>query len=284
MYQNALIAAPRQVKTRQQAMDANLTYSPAEQFAAAQDWWRDAGVSWCFADTAQNWLAPPQENMAPEDMATGPARAAGLPEQIRPRPNVPAEHTTVPVPMPNPATWPKEPEQFSGWWLNDPSLETGGSFPRIAPRMRAKGAELAVIVPTPEAEDRDTLLSGPQGRLLAGMLAAMGLAEDQTHVGSVLPRHTQHPDWSGPDAVMMSAVLRHHLGLVRPRRVLVFGAAILPLMGHDPAQNPAAFTQIPLEGADVPALAALDLKTLLERPRLRARFWHRWLEWTDALT
>ena len=261
-------------------MNANTTYSPADQFAAALNWWRDAGVDWCFADSPHNWLAPL------ETQAQAASSALPAPDATQ-RSAPPSPADTPPAPasrLPEPASWPQNLDAYADWWLHEPSLDTGGPYPRIAPRLCGADALMAIIVPVPEAEDRDTLLSGPQGRLLGAMLAAMGLAADAVHVTSVLPRHTPHADWTATQANMMGTVLRHQMGLVRPQRVMVFGAAILPLLGHDPAQNPADFRQFPLDGGMMPALAALDLKTLLERPRLRARFWQRWLEWTDGVT
>ena len=137
-----------------------------------------------------------------------------------------------------------------------------------------------ILVAEPEQGDTEVLLSGPQGRLLDAMLAAMGTAPGDAYVASVLPRHTPHADWTAPAARGLGELARHHVALVEPKRLIVFGSNILPLLGHDPAQNPAASAQFQHEALTLPMLAARDLAVLLERPRWKAAFWQTWLDWT----
>ena len=92
------------------------------------------------------------------------------------------------------ADWPASLAGLREWWLAEPSLDCAGNGPRIAPR-GAADARLMVLVPMPEAEDRDSLLSGPQGKLVAAMLSAMGIAGDEAYLASALPCHAPHADW-----------------------------------------------------------------------------------------
>ena len=66
----------------------------------------------------------------------------------------------------------------------------------------------------------------------------------------------------------------HHIALAAPKRLIVFGVHILPLLGHDPANNPANSAQInhgsPITPLPAPMLAVRDLAVLLERPRWKA--------------
>jgi DNA polymerase len=77
-------------------------------------------------------------------------------------------------------------------------------------------------------------------------------------------------------------MVAHHVALAQPRRILVLGRNILPLCGHDPAQSAQKLHSFNHEGGRVPALFAEGLGQLLEKPRLRARLWQRWLDWTDG--
>ena len=120
----------------------------AEQFAAAQDWWREAGVDSEFADAPRNWLERPVEaSRRGRRSAREPAKPAS---------------PAIPPLGGDPLGWPQALAEFAPWWLASDQLETGGSGPRVAPR-GAAGAELMVLVPMPEEADRERLLSGPQG-------------------------------------------------------------------------------------------------------------------------
>jgi DNA polymerase len=237
------------------------------ELRAMTAWWREAGVDCDFADTPTNWLAEPEDDTAEE------ARPANAPAPA------PVE-APIELVAGGPANWPTTLEAFDAWWLAEPSLAIGARA-RVAPRGPAD-APLMVLVCEPEAEDGAALLSGPQGALLANILAAFGLAPDEARIAALLPSCVPHPDWAALDRVGWGALTRHHLALAAPRRLLVLGPGALPLLGHDPAQDSADFRQVAHEGGVVPALCAPDLDTLLHRPRAKARLWHRWLEWTDG--
>jgi DNA polymerase len=236
-----------------------------DSIAAALDWWREAGVDCAFLDEPQRWLAEP------ESKAPAPARVAAKkappPEPERPRIGG------------DPASWPQDLAAFRQWWLGEPSLDhTGG---RRVPSRGEAGAKLLVLVPMPEEEDAETLLSGRQGRLIAAMGQAMGLAPDQLALASVLPRHTTLPDWKALARDGLGEVLRHHLALAAPERLLVLGTDILPLLGHDLAQAAPGTGEIPVASRALPLLVGYAPGHLLDHARLRARLWQQWLDWTD---
>ncbi|WP_336976996.1 hypothetical protein [Altererythrobacter fulvus] len=250
-------------------MDTSFPLTLAQQIAAAQDWWREAGVDHDFADATEVWLREPEEE-APAAPAR-PAFAMPAPEPEARRPAIGGD----------PASWPQTLEAFGEWWLAEPSLDIGGARPRIAPR-GAAGASLMVLVPEPEPDDAETLLSGARGRLLASFLRAAGVDPAQVYFASTLARHTPAADWASLLAGGLGAVALHHVALVRPRRVIAFGRDILPLIGHDPTQNPASLRKINHQGSTFPLLAERSLDFLLARPNARAGFWQRWLDWTDG--
>jgi DNA polymerase len=247
-------------------MDSRSPLTLAEQLAAAQDWWLEAGVDNEFADEPRNWLERPAEPAAQATAAPAPAK--------------PAEPTVPPLGGPSTA-WPRALADFAPWWLASEHLETGGSGPRVPPR-GTLGAELMILVALPEEDDRDRLLSAKQGQLVDNMLAAMGIAEDAAYLASALPRHARHPDWEGLAERQLGALVAHHVNLVAPRRLLVLGRAMLPLFGHDPAQAGAKPRRIALESCDVPALVSFGPDTLLEARQHRAGLWRGWLDWTGG--
>ena len=89
--------------------------------------------------------------------------------------------------------------------VGDAHIDTARAYPRIAPRGDA-GAALMVLVPQPEESDRDRLMSGPQGRLLANILAAMGLEESEVYLAAALPCHTPMADLAMLARLRLSAV------------------------------------------------------------------------------
>src|SRR5690606_34433853 len=147
-----------------------------QQITAAFDWWREAGVDNDFIDDPKNWIASAE----PAGTAPGQAAVPAQPQFVPPIIAEPAASTIDTSSMP--ANLPG----FVDWWLSEPSLDAGCRSGR-RPRRGGNGAELMVIVPRPEAEDSDMLLSGPQGRLLDAILQAMGIASTAAYVTSALP-------------------------------------------------------------------------------------------------
>lgn len=243
------------------------------KIAAALDWWREAGVDAAFADEARGWLAA---TVAAETSAEVPA--------TRKRAAAPVEPTPGPIPSQiggPPESWPQDLAAFREWWLSELSLDEGGLTPRIAPVGEAN-PELMVLVAMPEEGDRETLLSGLQGKLLDSFLSAAGIPPGRTYRASVLTRHTPLPDLPALASQGLGKVVAHHVALAQPKRLLILGRNILPFCGHDPAQGPATLTLFHHEGGKVPALAEVGLERLLEKAPLRARLWKRWLDWTDG--
>lgn len=267
-----MIAAPRQVKTR--SMDYGAKSGLAQQLAAALDWWRDAGVDGDLRDEAQGWIA------LSEPEAPAAESASASPRTPR-QPRAKAE-PVIAAPIDR-SGWPADLESFAAWWSREPWLDGGQVNTRILPR-GAQGAELMIVVPEPEAEDSERLLSGPQGRLLDAMLAAMGIAPGAVYLASALPRHTPHADWAALGRAGMGEVLRHHAALVAPRRMIVLGANVLPLLSTDPPNKLDVLPKFHHVGGSVPLLVQRELAILLERPRWKAAVWQDWLAWNSGVS
>lgn len=241
----------------------------AEQIAAAIDWWREAGVDCEFDDTARDWLAgrEPAATALEEDRAPPPVYAPPAPPSV-----------VVPQIGGDPALWPQDLNAFAAWWLAEPSLDGGQVHARVPPR-GSQGAELMVLVDHPEAGDSDVLLASDQGRLLGGIMMAIGLTAERAYIASALPRHMPHPDWSALRAGKLGDLLLHHIMLAAPRRLIVFGPHVSSLLGHDPANSADPARQFYHVGAQIPALAAPGLDTLMARPRGKAALWRTLLDW-----
>ena len=224
-------------------------------------------MDFSYVETPTAWLSEP------EPAAEQAAPAAPKPAEIAPPPPPAAGGPRE--------SWPTDLAAFRTWWLNEPALDAGGISRRIAPR-GAAGAGVMMLVEMPETDDRDELLSGPQGRLLASFASAAGLPPDTLYLASAMPRHTALPDWNRLAREGHGEVLRHHIQLADPARLIVFGRNILSLLGHDPAQAAPAVSEITIQQRSVPLLASYAAGRLLEHPRLRSGLWQQWLDWTDG--
>lgn len=241
----------------------------AESIAAAQQWWRDAGVDLLFEDEPHGWLRDPAAAEAPKPLVV-PFATEAVAEPEQPALRLGGDR----------AAWPADLPALRTWWVEEPTLNVGGLNPPISPRGDA-GAALMVLVPMPEGEDATELLSAREGRLLANFALAAGIDPATLYVAAALPRHMPVPDWAALKAGGLGEVLLHHIHLAAPQRLLVMGRDILPLLGHDPAQLAPGAGHLQVEGRQVPLLATYAPARLMDHARLRAGFWQQWLDWTD---
>jgi DNA polymerase len=253
----------------------------AHEIDAALAFWQAAGVDCDFGDDARAWLLDPAEAAASRAADAQPpaganaapgAQAAKRAVLDKGRPPAPRRHDY----------WGDSPPAtlaaFRDWWLQAPDLGAG-SYPRVPPR-GTPGAALMVVVPDPESADRDQLLSGPQGRLLARILAAMGLGADDVYLASALPRHTPMADLAGLAASGMDQVLAHHVALAAPARVILFGQGLESWLAPSATPRAHALRENNQIGSIPAVMITETLGSMLDMPQLKSRFWRRWMEWS----
>jgi DNA polymerase len=264
--------------------------SLARECEAALAWWWAAGVDCDFSDDATAWLSElPIADAASRAGLTDKAARPGSGQAAMQLPSAePAggqAFRSVSPPQAAPAALrrnllgespPADLAAFRQWWMTDEAIDAARLQSRIPPR-GAAGARLMVLVPQPEEQDRTQLLEGPQGRLLANILAAMGLDESQTYIAAALPCHTPMADLGALAASGMDAVTAHHIALVTPQNLLVFGTGLGPMLGGEQEQP---LREINQAAGIVRVMVSETLDALMEMPRLKARFWRRWMEWS----
>jgi DNA polymerase len=266
---------------------SRLDPSLARECEAALAWWHMAGVDHDFADDATAWLGERASPAPGQAVAAGQASAArAATGDRRPAADRPIRHSApLPETPPAPAAPRRNPlgdspptdlAAFRQWWMESPEAGLSPGALRVPPR-GAAGAALMVLVPQPEQGDREVLLSGPQGRLLANILAAMGLEESAVYIAAALPSVMPMADFAALAAGGMDMVTAHHVGLVAPARVLAFGTGLAPMLGFvnrdDSSRNNHG-------NVNRPVIMSETLEALMESPRLKARFWRRWIEWS----
>jgi DNA polymerase len=260
--------------------------SIAREFEAALAWWHAAGVDCDYADDATAWLAdvplakPTADANKAGSSRGGSAQAPGPASESVAARSLPAAPPSPPATLRRDLLGESPPQDlaaFRDWWMTAQGIDTARAFPRIAPRGEAEAA-LMVLVPQPEEADRDRLLSGPQGRLLANILGAIGLDESTVYIAAALPCHTPMADLAMLATGGMDAVTAHHISLVRPARVIAFGTGLAPMLGANEAEQP--LREINNAGGKAPVMVSETLDSLMDMPRLKARFWRRWTQWS----
>lgn len=234
--------------------------SLAADYAAALEWWREAGVDLDYADEPAAWLREPEVEAEAEP--TPPPRTvprvSATPALDRALAREPG--STIGG---DPARWPADLAAFRDFWLTEPSIDPGALSERAAPLGEA-GASLMILTGQPDEGDREALFSGDQGALLGRIFKAMGLDEGQAYLASALPRCTPLPDWDDLAARGLADLTRHHIALARPQRLIVFGRA----------------SEMLARGSGLPTLVAPQLETLARSVAHKRRFWNDWLEWS----
>ncbi|MGK6319753.1 uracil-DNA glycosylase family protein [Sphingomonas sp. DT-204] len=228
------------------AMGGDQHHDWRELAQSALDWWREAGVDTLVADTPRDWRI-----QAAPVAATA---AAPLPPE--------AEATAAPLP----ATL----ETFVAWRTGPDAPEAGWGMPLFAPE-GDPASGLMIIVDCPEDE---ALLDGAPGRLFDRMLAAIGRDRAGIYLAALAgarPVGGRIPPEMLP---ALAALLRHHIALAAPKRLLVAGsAASRALIGTDSARGRGSLHPVHLEVGTVDAVVSWHPRFLLERPAAKAEAW-----------
>lgn len=208
--------------------------------AALLEWWLDAGVDTAIAEAPREWLAPP----------------AGS------RPAAPS--------APAPDSMPGDLAAFRGW------LGTASGLPLDRPgarRVVPEGAaepELMVIAGPASADESGRPIGGEAWELARKMLAAIGLEPGQAYVAGLSCFAVAGARLDGPEAARCADIARHHVALVRPKRLLLLGDEVARAMLGGPVARVRGKVH-KVEG--VRAVATFAPRWLLDRPGDKALAW-----------
>jgi uracil-DNA glycosylase len=211
--------------------------------ASALEWWRDAGVDTLVGDHPRDWLAKAPPPAAPIAVA---------------------EAATAPTPL-----LPDTVEAFLAWRLG-PDAPDAGRDPPVAPE-GPTDAKLMVVVGCPEGS---ALLDQDASRLFDRMLAAIGVPRAEIHLAALTPVRPLAGRITPEAEATLAPLLRHHVGLVRPRAVLCLSqAASRALIGTDAHRAGRNLHSVNLQSGIVQVVASLHPRTLLEHPAQKAAAW-----------
>ena len=210
--------------------------------ASALEWWHEAGVDTFVEDSPRDWLARPAP-LAPPPPAEPVPQQAALPDTL---------------------------EAYVAWRGGDEPLDAGWSDLRfVAEGDPASG--LMVIVDCP---DDDGIATGATGRLLDRMLAAIGRTRESIYLATMCAARPLAGRITPENEAALGPLLRHHVALTGPRRVLVTGgAASRAIAAADAARARGSLHDINLNGVRVGVVVTYPLRVLLDRPAAKGEAW-----------
>jgi DNA polymerase len=133
-----------------------------------------------------------------------------------------------------------------------------------------------MLADMPGSEDcaSGTLLSGEVGRLFDRMLAAIGRSRETIYLASLSCLRSPGGRLDGEAGGRCAALARHHIGLVQPRALLLFGdAPSTNLLGLNMAQARGRWHDLATHAGPVRTLVTLPPDLLLKSPKLKAHAW-----------
>ncbi|WP_440979819.1 uracil-DNA glycosylase [Sphingomonas pseudosanguinis] len=227
--------------------------------ASLLDWWHDAGVDLLVEDAPRDWMAEPVQ-----------------PVTFAPTPLTPAApRTAAPVMAPAPTLLPDTLAAFLEWRLSDAAPEAswdGVSLTATGPA----DAALMVLVDCPDRDDGEAgqILSGAPGRLFDRMLAAIGQSRDTVHLASVCARRPLAGRTPADLETQLADIARHHVGLIRPRGLLLLGnAASRAVLGTELTSARGHLHAVDHKNGKSQAIASFHPRFLIEKPMAKAESW-----------
>lgn len=217
-----------------------------EQAASALSWWHEAGVDTLIAEEPRDWLKP-KPAAAPVAVPVTDAEAS------------PAE------------TLPDTLDALHIWFATAPL-----PFPTIGARLAPAGdpfGGLMVMVdmPSPSGD----WFEGEAGPLFDRMLSAMqGLDRDKIYLAALAPMRPLNGRIDAARARRLGEIARHHVGLVRPRALLLFGeACALALLDSSIAQARGRRQEVDTPAGPIPTIATIRPEQIGGRAPLRKMVW-----------
>lgn len=205
-------------------------------------WWLESGVDTPVSETARDWL---RRNPAPASQS---------------------------APAPIVGSAPTDLASFQTWLATTPGLplDRPGSA-RVSPH-GTEHAEVMLLSYLPSQDDAtdNRPIGGEAWALAVRMLAAIGIAPEQSYQASLSPFHVPGARIDRKELEACAAIARDHIQLAAPKRLILFGdAPSRALLGEPLARARGRIHQI--EG--VRTIATFHPRWLLQRPSDKALAW-----------
>jgi DNA polymerase len=211
--------------------------------ASALSWWQEAGVDTLVDESPRDWLNPAGKAPAAAE------RAITLPATL---------------------------EAFQNWLM---ASDTPPLAPLSARRLGPSGDPakgLMVLVDMPSAGDLEAgnLLSGAAGELFDRMIRAIGLDRDSLYLASLAPFCAPAGTLDAKLCAALAPLALHHVGLVKPKAVLLFGdICSKALLGDGVLAARARWHALETPTGPVRTLATIRPENLLKHPGQKKAAW-----------
>jgi DNA polymerase len=172
-------------------------------------------------------------------------------------------------------TLPATLEEFAAWRLGPAAPEAGWPGQALGTQGDvASGLMIVVDMPDREDDAAGSLLSGNAGALFDRMLAAIGRDRQSIYLAALAVKRPPAGRVREDVGRKLEALIRHHLSLARPKRVLVLGnAASRAITGLDVAHARASLREVNHDGGTSEIVASFHPRFLLEKPAAKADAW-----------
>jgi uracil-DNA glycosylase family 4 len=220
--------------------------------ASALDWWEEAGVDVIVGETPRDWLNPK-------------AKAAAGP------------------PAPVQAALPDTLAGYGDWLATTPDLPfvTPGARRAAAAGDPASGLMVLIDMPSTGGE----LLGGEAGVLFDRMLGAIGRSRETIYLAALSPVRTPTGAIDPKSAARLAELARHHIALVQPRALLLFGDICgKALLGSAVAGARAKWHELATKAGPVKTLVTINPEKLLDMPAWKKLAWADLQMLMEALT
>ena len=216
--------------------------------ASALNWWRDAGVDVLVDDDPRDWTARP-------------AQATQAEVQSRPVPTGPEPEAPLPATI----------EAFLDWRYGAGAPEAATGEP-LAPAEGDPAAALMIVTDLPEFEGAaPALLDGAAGRLFDRILAAIGQSRDSIYLVPLCATRPITGQVPRDLDEKLGEILRHHISLVGPERLLLLGqSASRAILGTDADKKREGLTPFNYSGGKSDVVAIRHPRFLLNKPAAKA--------------
>ncbi|MEG3180189.1 uracil-DNA glycosylase family protein [Sphingomonas sp. LT1P40] len=221
-----------------------------EATISALDWWQEAGVDTLVDELPRDWSAR--------------EAASAVPGAVPPPPLVEVE-APLPVTL----------EAFVDWRFGGHAPESSWGEPILLP-MGNPAAPLMVMTDLPEPTDAEaaSLLTGPSGRLLDRILAAICYSRDSVYLTSLCaarPVTGQVPRDAEP---RLAELARHHIALTAPKQLLLLGQTVSrAILGAESASGRERLHKVNYEGGQSAAVTVRHPRFLIDKPAAKADAW-----------
>lgn len=212
---------------------------------SALSWWQESGVDGVVGETPCDWLA------------SAAARAA-------------------PLPLTRPIEPPADLSEFHAWLTRSSEVPLpAGCGARVGPD-GDPASGLMVLVDMPTADDlaEGRLLAGEAGALFDRMLTAIRRSRETIYLASLSPARPASGRIAAADLQALAVVALHHVGLVAPKVLLLFGdLCSTALTGAPVAGSRGRRHEIATQARPVSTFVTLRPHKLLTQPALKRIAW-----------